>query len=114
MIVLCWTKAATNDLRDKIAKGEINPNIQTAAYLGNVVSGEIYPEYEAPPPNGHATDVTRFRRLFRRIQLERELNGRQLAGRRVEEGKKRSYWLLLYYCACVYLHIELPSCRRGH
>jgi hypothetical protein len=71
-MVLSWTKAATNNLRDKIAKGEINPNIQTAPYLGNVVSGEIYPEYEAPPPNCCATAVTRFRRLFRCIQLEWE------------------------------------------
>ncbi len=113
-MVLRWTKAATNNLRDKIAKGEINPNIQTDAYLSDVVLGEIYPEYKAPPPNGLATAVTRFCRLFRRIQLERELNGCRLAGRRVEEGKKRSYWLLLYYCACVYLYIKLPSCRRGH
>ncbi len=75
-MVLRWTKAATDNLRDKIAKGKINPNIQTAAYLGDVVSGEIYPEYEAPFPNGRATTVTRFRQLFRCIQIKRELNGR--------------------------------------
>ncbi len=75
-MALRWTKAATNNLRGKIARGEINPNIQTAAYLGDVVSGEHYPEYKAPPPNGHATAVTRFCRLFRCIQLKRELKGR--------------------------------------
>jgi hypothetical protein len=42
-MVLRWTKAATNNLRDKIAKGEINPNIQTAAYLGDVISGRDLP-----------------------------------------------------------------------
>jgi hypothetical protein len=74
-IVLRWTKAATKDLRAKIDRGEINPNIQTAAYLGNVVSGEHYPDYEAPPPNGCGTAVVRFCQLFRHIQLERELQG---------------------------------------
>jgi len=59
-MVLCWTKAATKDLRAKIDKGKINPNIQTAAYLGDVVSGEHYPDYEAPPPNGHGTAIVRF------------------------------------------------------
>jgi hypothetical protein len=47
------TKAATKDLKDKIARGKINPNIQTAAYLGDVVSGEHFPDYEAPPSSGH-------------------------------------------------------------
>ncbi len=49
-MVLCWTKAATKDLRAKIDRGEINPNIQTAAYLGDIVSGEHYPNYKAPQP----------------------------------------------------------------
>jgi hypothetical protein len=49
MMVLCRTKAATKDLRAKIDRGKINPNIQTAAYLGDVVSGEHYPDYDAPP-----------------------------------------------------------------
>jgi hypothetical protein len=92
MIVLCWTKAATKDLRAKIDRGEINPNIQSALYLGNLVSGEHYPNYKAPPTNGHGTAIVRFCRLFRRIQLERELQGRQLVKRGGEEGKNR-YWL---------------------
>ncbi len=92
----CWwwqrelTKAATKDRREKISTGEINPNIQTASYLGNVVLGEFYKQYKALPPNGRATAITRFWRLFRHIQLERELEGRRLARRGVEEeGKKR-------------------------
>ncbi len=76
MIVLHWTKAATKDLRVKINRGKINPNIQTAAYLGKVVSGEHHPDYEAPPPNGHGIAIVYFRQLFRHIQLERELQGR--------------------------------------
>ena len=73
-MVLCWMKAATKDLREKITRGKIHPNILTAAYLGDIVSGDFYPEYKAPPPNGHATAVTRFRLLFRHIHLDRELN----------------------------------------
>jgi hypothetical protein len=53
-------KAETKDLRAKIDRGKINPNIQTAAYLGNVVSGEHYPDYKAPPPNGRGTAIVRF------------------------------------------------------
>jgi hypothetical protein len=34
------TPAATADLGNKIARDEINPNIQDAAYLGEIVSGE--------------------------------------------------------------------------
>jgi hypothetical protein len=88
-MVLHWTKAATKDLRAKSNRGEMNPNIKTAAYLGDVVSGEHYPDYEAPPPNGRGIAIVRFRRLFRRIQLERELQGRRLAERGGEEGKNR-------------------------
>ncbi len=91
-MVLCWTKAATKDLRAKIDRGEINPNIQTAAYLSDVVSGEHYPDNKAPPPNGHGTTIVRFHRLLRCIQLEWELQGRRLAERGGEEGKNR-YWL---------------------
>jgi hypothetical protein len=43
-----WTTAATALLRKKITRGEINPNILIAAYLGDVVSGEHFPDYEAP------------------------------------------------------------------
>jgi hypothetical protein len=91
-MVLCWTKAATKDLRAKLDRGKINLNIQTAVYLGNVVSGEHYPDYEAPPPNGHGIAIVRFCQLFRRIQLEQELQGRQLAERGGDEGTNR-YWL---------------------
>ncbi len=91
-MVLCWTKAATKDLRAKIDRGKINPNIQTAAYLGNIVTGEHYPDYKAPPPNGRGTAIVHFCQLFRHIQLERELQGCRLAERGGEEGKKR-YWL---------------------
>ncbi len=90
-MVLRWMEAATKDLRANIDRGEINPNIQTATYFGDAVSGEHYPDYEAPPPNGHETAIARFRQLFRCIQLERELQGRQMAERGGEEGKNR-YW----------------------
>ncbi len=91
-MVLRWTKAATKDCREKIDRGEINLNIQTAAYLGNVVLEEHYPDYKAPPPNSRGTAIVRFCQLFRHIQLERELQGRRLAERGGEEGKNR-YWL---------------------
>ncbi len=60
-MVLRWTKAATKDLSAKIDRGKINSNIQTAAYLGDVVLGEHYPDYEAPPPNGRGTAIVCFR-----------------------------------------------------
>ena len=44
-----WNKAATRDLNIKIAAGEINPNINNAAYIGDIVVGDRFPEYEAPP-----------------------------------------------------------------
>ena len=69
-----WTKAATRDLNKliAIASGAINPNLQDSAYIGDVVSGEHFPEYEAPPPSGRQTAIVRFRQLFARIRLERE------------------------------------------
>ncbi len=91
-MILHWTEAATKDLRAEIDRGEINPNIQTAAYLGNIVSGEHYPDYKAPPPNGRGTAIVRFHQLFRRIQLEWESQDHWLAERGGEEGKNR-YWL---------------------
>jgi hypothetical protein len=45
-----WKKAATRDLNIKIAVVEINPNNNDVAYIGEVVSGEHFPEYKAPPP----------------------------------------------------------------
>ncbi len=44
-----WNKAATRDLNIKIAAGEINSNTNDVAYIGDVVSGEHFPEYQAPP-----------------------------------------------------------------
>jgi hypothetical protein len=84
-----WTPAATANLRYKIARGEINPNIQDAAYLGDIVSGEHYPEYKSAPPGGRQTGSTRFQQLFRCIQLEWKLEGgrQQGAGVEEEEGK---------------------------
>ncbi len=46
-----WNKAGTRDLNIKIAAGEINPNITHMAYIVDVVSGEYFPEYNAPPPH---------------------------------------------------------------
>ena len=87
-MVLRWTAEATADLRRRIDRGEINPNFEDAAYLGDVVSGEHFPEYEALPPTGRQTAIVHFRQLFRRIKLERELQGqRRLAEGGEEEGK---------------------------
>ncbi len=82
-----WTPAATANLRNKIARGEINPNIQDAAYLGDIVSREHYPEYKSAPPGGCQTAITHFQRLFRCIQLEQELEGGRQQGAGVEEGE---------------------------
>jgi hypothetical protein len=97
-----WNKAATRDLNIKIALGEINPNTNNAAYIRDIVSGEHFPEYEAPPPSGHQTAIVRFCRLFRHIRLERELQGLQAgAAKAGEEGTFT--WLvcfaLLIMCA---------------
>jgi hypothetical protein len=70
MMVKHWNKAVTRDLNIKIAAGEINPNTNNLAYIGDVVSGEHFPEYGAPPPSGRQTAIVRFCRLFRRIRLE--------------------------------------------
>jgi hypothetical protein len=113
-MVFCWTKAATKDLRAKIDRGELNPNIQTAAYLGDIVSGEHYPDYKAPPLNGHGTTIVRFCQLFRCIQLERDCKA--IDWQKEEEKKVRidiGYNIITLLCMCVYPHIKLP-CRRGH
>ncbi len=55
-----WNKAATRDLNIKIAAGKINPNTNNTAYIGDVVSGEHFPEYKAPPPSGCQTAIARF------------------------------------------------------
>jgi hypothetical protein len=87
-MVLRWTKGATTELRRRIDLGQINPNFEDAPYLGDVVSGEHFPEYEALPPTGRQTAIVRFRRLFRRIRLGLELQGqRRLAEGGEEEGK---------------------------
>jgi hypothetical protein len=88
-MVLRWTADATAELRRRIDRGQINPNFEDAPYLGDVVSGEHFPEYEALPPTGRQTAIVRFRRLFRRIRLERELQGqRRLAAEGGEEEGK--------------------------
>jgi hypothetical protein len=116
------TNAATKDLRDKIARGKRNLNIQTAAYLCDIVSGEHFPDYKAPPPNGHQTAIVQFHQLFRYIQLEQDLQGNQLAERGGEEGKNILVIISLavlciciypVLCICVYPCIKL-SCRREH
>ena len=47
-----WNVAATKILRQKIDSGEITLNNDSAQYLGDIVSGEFFPEYEAGPPSG--------------------------------------------------------------
>ena len=94
-----WNKAATRDLNIKIAAGEINPNTNDAAYIGDVVSGEHFPEYKAPPPSGHQTAIVRFRRLFRRIRLERELQG-QRAGA-AKAGEEGTFTWLVYFALLI-------------
>jgi hypothetical protein len=109
-----WNKTATRDLNIKIAAGEINPNTNDVAYIGDVVAGEHFPEHEAPPPSGRQTAIVRFCCLFRCIRLERELQGQQAgAAKAGEEGMFT--WLvcsaLLIMCAksdysLVTLHTE--------
>jgi hypothetical protein len=90
-----WNKAATRDLNIKIAVGEINPNINDAAYIGDVVSREHFPEYKAPPPSGHQTGIVRFFHLFRRIRLEWELQGQQAAA--AQTGEEGTFtWLVCF------------------
>ncbi len=49
MMVKRWNKAVTRDLNIKIAVGEINPNINDAAYIrDDVVSGEHFPDITDP------------------------------------------------------------------
>ena len=69
-MVLSWTKGATTELWRRIDLGQINPNFEDAPYLGDLVLGEHFPEYEALPPTGRQTAIVRFCRLFRRIRLE--------------------------------------------
>jgi hypothetical protein len=114
MMVKRWNKAATRDLNIKIAGGEMNSNTNDAAYIGDVVSGEHFLEYEAPSTSGRQTAIVRFRHLFRRIRLKRELQGQQAgAAKAGEEGTFT--WLvcfaLLIMCAkpdylLVTLHTE--------
>jgi hypothetical protein len=108
------TTAATAFLREKIIWGKINPNIQTASYLGDVVSGEHFPDYEAPPPTGCQTAIVRVCRLFRRIMLEKEFQGRRDSARGGEVGKNLSFLLisLFYMCAqpdFIIIHAEEGS-----
>ena len=76
-MVLRWTPGAIAKLRRRIDLGQINPNVEVAPYLGDVVSGEHFPEYKALPHTGRETAIVRFCRLFRRIRLERELQGQR-------------------------------------
>jgi len=65
------------------------------------VSGEHFPEYEALPPTGRQTAIVRFRRLFRRIKLERELQGqRRLAAEGGEEEGKFLVMCFALMCMC--------------
>jgi hypothetical protein len=49
MLVKCWNKAVTRDLNIKIAVGEIKSNTNNTAYIMDVVSGEHFLKYKAPP-----------------------------------------------------------------
>ena len=100
-MVLRWTADATAELRRRIDRGQINPNFEDAPYLGDIVSGEHFPEYEALPPTGRQTAIVRFRRLFRRIKLERELQGqRRLAAEGGEEEGKFLVMCFALMCMC--------------
>ena len=74
-----WDPTARKDLGTRISNGEIDPNNTTASYLGDIVSGTFYPEYQQPPPNGRASAIKRFRDIFRKIQAHRELTGQRHA-----------------------------------
>jgi hypothetical protein len=108
-----WNVAANGLLRDKIAWGEINPNIETAANLGDIVSGKHFIDYKAPPPTGCQTTIVRFCRLFRRIKLEQELQGRRAVARGGEEGKNLMFILSALFCMCAQPDFYHNPCRRG-
>ena len=91
MMVRRWTKAATKDLRDKISRGEINPNIQTVAYLGDVVSGEHCPNYKAPPPAVMEPLLSTFVACSGTSGLSR--NHQAIDWQKEKEKKVRIHWL---------------------
>jgi hypothetical protein len=99
--------------RDKIARGEINPNIKTAAYLGDVVSGEHFSDYKAPPSMDCQTAIVHFRRLLRRINIDQELQGRQAVARGGKGGKNLLFILSALFCMCTQPDFYHNPCRRG-
>jgi hypothetical protein len=114
-MVCQWTTAATALLREKITRGEINPNIQTAAYLGDVVSGEHFPDYEEPP---HLWVAKPLLSASAGCSGASSLNKNYKAAKLPQEEKKevniyRLYYQLYFACALnqifIIIHAEEGS-----
>ena len=76
-----WDKTGRDELARLISTGEIDPNNSNADYLGDIVSGHFFPQYQQPPPSGRDSAIRRFRKIFRRIQADRELRGARLVSK---------------------------------
>jgi hypothetical protein len=90
MIVSRWTIAVTGIHRDKIARGEINPNTATAAYLGDKVSGEFFPTTKPPPLMVARPLLSAFVDCSGASSLNRNCKAANL---QQEEEKEVIYWL---------------------
>ena len=96
-----WCPDATQELHRLISTGDIDPLNSDPNYLGDIVSGLFFPQYQGPPPNGRTSAIRRFRKIFRRIQTDRELRGQRRVGE-AEEGKTPFYFL-----PCSFVHLPL-------
>jgi len=72
-----WNKAATAQLKLKIAEGVVptNPAELTNDYIYGTLSAIHFPAYHLTGPTAQASVIRRFRKLFNNIQLENNANG---------------------------------------
>jgi len=72
-----WNKAATAQLKVKIAEGVVptNPAELTNDYIYGTLSAIHFPDYHLTGPTAQASVVRRFRRLFNNLQAENGLTG---------------------------------------
>jgi hypothetical protein len=72
-----WNKAATAQLKQKIAEGVVptNPAKLTNDYIYGTLSAVHFKDYHLTGPNARASVIRRFRNAFRNIDLENGLTG---------------------------------------
>ena len=72
-----WNKAATAQLKRKIAEGVVptNPAELTNDYIYGTLSAIHFPDYHLTGPHAQASVIRRFRKLFDNIQAENGLTG---------------------------------------